>query len=488
MGSQMRWIGGVEPRKFHRLHSALPIAGLACLFGALVAGGASADGAPPSHWMISVGKGDYTLDARGSVLDSDGAHVELAASPGRTSPTGSSVATVDASAFRGRTVKLAGLITTKDAPAGAGLWLRADGPHGRLTFANSQAALVTGTSSAQAREVTIVVPPSATRLVFGSLLFGNGRASVDHLSLIRGAEVSPKAIFPAQAEFDAAADIIKANALRSSSVDWDALVPKLRDQIGKDDWSLDTYPEIRELLAALQDHHSHLLSSGESMATRSPDTAVALPAVEQSREGVGYLALPAFNSTEPHHADSYVETALTGIARIADGTRAGWILDLRKDTGGNMWPMLAALRPFLGSSDLGYFKATGGLSASWKAQLDQQRYPTRTAIDLSAAPLAVLTGPHTASAGEAVVIALKGRPHTRFFGTPTMGLPTGNRTFKLPDGAAIALTTSVELDRAHVEYDGPIQPDVMVAPSAESEGRADDTMAAAQRWLGDGGQ
>ena len=488
MGLRIRLIGSARPRGFRRFRGALTVTGMVFLFGVLVAGSAVADEAAPSHWMISVGKADYTLNARGSVLDSEGAYVELAASPGRASPMGSSVATVDASAFRGGTVKLAGLITTKDAPAGAGLWLRADGPHGRLTFANSQAALVTGTSSAQAREVTIVVPPSTTKLVFGSLLFGNGRASVDHLSLIRGAEVSPKAIVPAQAEFDAATSIIRTHALRSSSVDWDALVPKLRDRIGKDDWSLDTYPEIRELLAALQDHHSHLLSLEEVAAGRSPDTAVILPAVEQPREGVGYLALPAFNSTESHHAASYVEAALNGIARIAGGTRAGWILDLRKDSGGNMWPMLAALRPFLGSADLGYFKAAGGLSASWKAQLDQQRYPARVAIDLSAAPLAVLIGPHTASAGEAVAIALKGRPHTRFFGMPTMGLPTGNQTFKLPDGAAIALTTSVELDRSHVEYDGPIQPDVMVTPGAEPDGSADDTVAAAQRWLGESGQ
>ena len=483
----MRLIESVRPMVSGRLHRALPVGVVACLLGALAAGSAGANEAAPPRWMISVGKADYTLDARGSVLDNDGAHVELAASPGRTSPMGSSVATVDAAAFRGHTVKLSGLITTTDAPGGAGLWLRADGPRGRLAFANSQASLVTGTSSGQAREVTIVVPPSTTKLVFGSLLLGDGRASVDHLLLSRGTEVSPKAIVPAQAEFDAAVVIIKPNALRSSSVDWDTLVPKLRDQVGKDDWSMDAYPEIRELLAALQDHHSHLLSPEEAMAVRSPETAVTLPTVELQREGVGYVVLPAFNSTEPHHAAAYAEAALSGMARITGGARAGWILDLRKDGGGNMWPMLAALRPFLGASDLGYFRGAGRLSTSWKTQLDQQ-YPDVASIDLGATPLAVLTGPHTASAGEAVAIALKGRPHTRFFGMPTMGMPTGNRTYPLPDGAAIALTVTVELDRNHVEYDGPIQPDVVVTPSAQSGESADNTMAAAQRWLSEGGR
>jgi C-terminal processing protease CtpA/Prc len=354
-----------------------------------------------------------------------------------------------------------------------------------VAFSNSQASLVTGTSSAQQREVVIVVPPSASTLVFGTLLFGDGRALVDHLSLIRGDAIFPDGIVPAQAELDAAIGIVKENALRSSSVDWDMLVPKLRAEIGKDDWSLDAYRQIRELLAALQDHHSHLLSVAQAKATRSLQEAVALPSIEQRQDGMGYIAMPEFNSTEVHHVASYVESASAGIARIADSANTGWILDLRNDGGGNVWPMLAALRPFLGTAPLGYFKGRSGLSTSWKTQLDQL-HPARAPVDLSDAPLAVLTGPNTASAGEMVVIALKGRPHTRFFGMPTTGVPTGNRTFTLPDGAAIALTTTVELDRTQMEYDGPIPPDVTVTPGALSGRDADGVLAAAQQWLHEG--
>lgn len=98
----------------------------------------------------------------------------------------------------------------------------------------------------------------------------------------------------------------------------------------------------------------------------------------------------------------------------------------------------------------------------------------------------MLISPHTASAGEAVAIALKGRPNTRFFGMPTAGVPTGNRTFRLPDSAEIALTTTIELDRSRVEYDGPIVPDLTVAPDASSSRNADGALAAAQYWLREG--
>ncbi|MFC4529102.1 S41 family peptidase [Dyella halodurans] len=464
---------------------ALTVAGMLCLCAITVAPRVHAGAADASPWVLSLGNAGYVLDARGSAMDGEGAHVELASSPGRTSPAGSSIAGVDATAYRGHTIKLSGLISTTDAAGGAGLWLRADGPHGRLAFASTQASLVTGTASAQEREVAIAVPPNATAIVFGTLLFGDGRASVDHLSLIRDAAISPEGIVVAQAELDVAIGIVKEHALRSSSVDWDTLVPKLRAQIAKDDRSPDAYPSIRELLAALQDHHSHLLPAAEATATHSAATTIVLPTVAQWPQGVGYITLPRFNNTESHNVASYVESASAGIAKIADRSHSGWIIDLRNNEGGNMWAMLAALRPFLGTAPLGYFKGNAWLSTSWKTQLDEL-LPGQGFLDLSVAPLAVLTGPHTASAGEAVVIALKGRPHTRFFGLPTAGVPTGNQSFKLPDGAEIALTTTVELDRNHAEYDGPIAPDVLVAASAPPGADADAALDAAQQWLREG--
>jgi carboxyl-terminal processing protease len=436
---------------------------------------------PPSRWAMSIGKADYSLEARGSALDSEGAHVELMSSEGRKSPFGGSASNVNAADYRGHTVKLSAYIGTSGARDGSGIWIRADGVHGELSFANSQASLVKGTSPPQKREIEIVVPNSATVLVFGTLLEGDGRSVADHLSLVRGDAVSLASIVPARDELDAAIKIVKENALHSSSIDWNLEIPKLCAQIGNDDGSLDTYPLIRELLASLQDHHSHLLSAKDADSNHSATTAISLPTVEQRSDGAGYIALPGFNNVEKHNVEAYEGSASTEIVRTAGSVSTGWIIDLRNDRGGNMWPMLAALRPFLGDEPLGYFKDSFSLSSPWEVQL-RKRYP-RASIDLSGAPVAVLTGPHTASAGEAVVIAFKGRPNTRFFGMPTAGVPTGNRVFRLPDGAAIALTTSVELDRFQKQYDGPIQPDVIIAPDASSGPDSDNALVAALKWL-----
>lgn len=88
--------------------------------------------------------------------------------------------------------------------------------------------------------------------------------------------------------------------------------------------------------------------------------------------------------------------------------------------------MLAGLKPFLGDAPLGYFVTTSGeKSRPWKETLPID-HQDMAQPDLSTIPVAVLIGPHTASSGEAVAIAFKGRPNTRFlnpYGGPDIQQP-----------------------------------------------------------------
>lgn len=90
----------------------------------------------------------------------------------------------------------------------------------------------------------------------------------------------------------------------------------------------------------------------------------------------------------------------------------------------------ACLKPFLGSAELGSIENAGGRGASWVAGQNVDIDPPAT-LDLTSAWVAVLTGSRTASSGEVVAIAFRGRPRTRSFGEPTVELSTANRTFLL---------------------------------------------------------
>jgi C-terminal processing protease CtpA/Prc len=46
-------------------------------------------------------------------------------------------------------------------------------------------------------------------------------------------------------------------------------------------------------------------------------------------------------------AEAYIAAARDGLEKARSQTTAGWIVDLRGNGGGNLWPMLGALAPLL---------------------------------------------------------------------------------------------------------------------------------------------
>jgi carboxyl-terminal processing protease len=186
---------------------------------------------------------------------------------------------------------------------------------------------------------------------------------------------------------------------------------------------------------------------------------------------LGFIAIEGFASVMPEEQAKYA-TAVQQLIRDLDAQDpCGWIVDLREDTGGNMWPMLAGLGPILGDGKAGAFVDPDGYEEDWSYQDGQALEGDQVAVkvngpayELKAAspPVAVLTGVNTVSAGEAIVVAFRGRPHTCSFGLYTTGLSTANGGFPLSDGAWIILTTSVYADRTGQTYGDRIYPDELV--------------------------
>jgi len=201
-------------------------------------------------------------------------------------------------------------------------------------------------------------------------------------------------------------------------------------------------------------------------------------------DGVGYIGVPAYRGSDPDAGRAYARRAHEAIAGVAKSAACGWVVDLRKNGGGNMWPMLSGLRPLVGDGLLGSFDRRNGESTKWTAA--DPRYdvaPTAALRGLESAWVAVLTGPRTASSGEFVTIAFRGRPRTRSFGLPTAGLSTSNGTFPLPDGSMIVLTTAVGADRTGRRFGTEIEPDEVIDGVEPAWPGDDPTLSAAVRWL-----
>ncbi len=172
-----------------------------------------------------------------------------------------------------------------------------------------------------------------------------------------------------------------------------------------------------------------------------------------------------------------------------DGSRCGWIVDLRQNSGGNMWPMLLGIGPFLHgrideATPVGYFN-DGRNTQPWYYRLGLVSAGDQVHLSLADAayvlkrpesPIAVLQSGRTASAGEAVALALRGRHASRSFGFPTAGYSTGNNPVTLMDGSLLVLTGTVMKDRNGMGDGASIIPDT-------SSRDGDDIEQAAQQWL-----
>src|SRR3984957_19844576 len=343
-------------------------------------------------------------------------------------------------------------------------------------------------------------------------------------------ENSTKITPDAAAFLDNAIDIMRQHALHGQGVDWEALRAEAFKRAGGAFNPIDTYPAIYWSLVQLGDPGSHLrlppglypdqialLQQAEKEATNtapaSARTETTVPTAFTSRrlpeghivtsqgKNFGYVVLPRCSAKDNDGILLYAADVRRILTDISAQNPKGWIVDLRGNTGGNMWPMLTGIGPVLGDGPAGSFVAADG-NVTWFYQdgktgtrnpggvetvsltLDEEpalRTPTQ-------APVAVLVDSSTASSAEAITIAFHGRPDTRFFGTHTAGKSTAVQPFKLDDGAELYLTTAIDADRSGKSYPDGFTPDQIVSVSGSSvpQESNDPVIQAAQSWLAAG--
>lgn len=271
---------------------------------------------------------------------------------------------------------------------------------------------------------------------------------------------------------DSTLRLMQENSVKKDSIDWPALRAQVLDSAGDASTTAAALPSIAYALALIGDNHSWLRRPDGTFLSY-PRTVFCTPAGSVSRHGlpsdIGYVRVPSYGGTSAQSA-AYT-TAIQDALRLADAdTLAGWVVDLRGNSGGNMWPMIAALWPFL-QDVVGHFRNSTGFWSEWSviglSSFDGPFLAATTAaphyLQSTSTRVAVWANGSVASSGEAVVVAFKGRPDTRSFGAPTCGLSTGVRAYSLPGGFTLGLARSVMADRDSTLYGGQVVPDETIA-------------------------
>ncbi|MCS6625505.1 S41 family peptidase [Roseibacterium beibuensis] len=332
---------------------------------------------------------------------------------------------------------------------------------------------------------------------------------------------------PASEPFDAAARIAEAIAVvrpvayRSAEVDWTAIEADMRARsVGARD-TVDMLPAYAALMHGLGDGHSFIQpteEAGEGWRERHGDRRM-LPDIPprprptstfMGRRGVTQRSVPvnAVRTVEAvvtpavmgagEKARTYASDLFRALAD-AGPTTCGYILDLRGNTGGNVWPMLTGLSPLLGDGPAGRSAdATGAvetyaelregsaviLAEEGRGQVLMSAAGWRPVPRLAEVPVALLIDDGVFSSGEGVAVAFKGRPLTRFFGQRSGGLASANNGFPLSDGTNLVVTVAMMLDRNDVAYPHGVDPDVAVgAGEGDPSDPEDAVVEAARDWL-----
>jgi hypothetical protein len=323
-----------------------------------------------------------------------------------------------------------------------------------------------------------------------------------------------------------ALDLMQQHALHRSEIDWASVRKGAVQHAQGAQTTEDTYPGIFFALAQLREHHSFLRipdslteeqkrkAYAARRATLNPpspeEKALSVSPFRTRAEPEGHLlhfgdrvfawvSIPACSARHSKWADNLADfrdyaTKLHSVAADLEGVHpSGWIIDLRGNEGGNMWPMLAGIGFVLGEGNVGSFVNGNGAEETWSYRDGAASVEGKNMNDFKLdAPrslpmlpsVAVLIDSGTASSGEAIAVAFKGRPRTRFFGTHTFGLASSNEMFPLPDGATLFINDAIDADRNHHRYENGIEPDVVFSvPLIQPTENADTALQNALSWL-----
>jgi carboxyl-terminal processing protease len=298
--------------------------------------------------------------------------------------------------------------------------------------------------------------------------------------------------FNAQNYLQQALTIIQQNALHAEKVNW----PQVTQQAFKMTEGASTpaaiYPVIRYVLEQLNDRHSWLKEPVERAVTSNSHQVkeAKRPSGRLIANHVAYIVVPGFGGTN-REAQEYAQRLSGLVLRLQRKNPVGWVIDLRQNTGGSMWPMLAGLSTLFDQEILGGIDFNNGQTLQWGVRAGESFLGNETQLKAilpkAESPLknkpfiAILMGPDTASSGEAIIISFKNQPNTKFFGEPTYGVSTNNSAYPLPDGAILYLTNGVFFDRTGQRNGGKIEPDIKV--SAAIIPKSDLALDAALAWM-----
>ncbi|WP_295237216.1 S41 family peptidase [Sediminibacterium sp.] len=284
--------------------------------------------------------------------------------------------------------------------------------------------------------------------------------------------------------------IIKENSLFSDSLNWNLIAEELVTLPLEKNESIDytiVFEYFTKRLRIAGDKHSLFLTQ-ESINFYTPkNSEPKQPESEYLGNGIGLIKIPkcmTFSNTKDREFANSIRYQLRTLD--TQNEIIGWVVDLRNNGGGNMWPMIAGLNALMEDGIIGYKVGTpNNKGIVWKTENGKinfsKEYTDTYKVKKLNTKIAVLIDSTTASSGEMTAITFIGLPNVKVFGQPSAGYTTTNSTFNLSDGTQLFLATNFVADRTGKLYPDKIIPDEFT--NTKSKFGNNETIELAKKWL-----
>ncbi len=385
-----------------------------------------------------------------------------------------------------RRFTLSGKINTNLVEGGsAGLFATAVASDG-LKFYNQ--ILVGNSADWSTLELELITTRESEKIYIGAQFMGQGSVLFDQFEVREKLLTTEYSNTEAIRFVDEVGKLIQENSVVLDSIDLESILEDCKVLCSSDITASDTYPIIRYLIGKLADNHSRITTSEEKSNWKEMKVTSSSQPNGDIIDGIAYVEIPGFRTGDPEQMTMYADHLMSVLHELDLQNPVGWIIDLRGNTGGNFFAMMAGLSPIFGNKE--YVKMTyrdGSIKSVLFNKRDliyDEKKVAKTSsksVPLSSAKgkIAVLLGPNTSSAGEMVAIAFKSLSTSRFFGQPTMGVASNTEEFSLSDGSVLYLATSYCTDVQGIVYVKGLTPDEHVEESLEF----DHTLLMAKSWI-----
>lgn len=374
-------------------------------------------------------------------------------------------------------IAISAFIKTKDLNGNAGLWCQIwDINNEQIGFANleQQGTIISGNNEWKKYSLILNINSSCKKLLLGGYIQGNGTVWYDDFSIN---EIPYSKTPPTKEVKNYIKDfrkIVKTNSIYSDSLNWKNIDKEIK-LMSK---GMKTITEANSVtsfivdnLRAVGDNHSFVLSKEDSEKSNEVNLFDEQPSGKMLDNNIGYLYIPGFLSLNDTACQRFAEKIQSIIKELdMQNDVKGWIVDLRGNSGGNMYPMIAGLGPLIENGTLGHFiNSKNKANYNWFYENGKCGSGNDTLVNVKNyyipkhrnLKIAVLIGPQTASSGEMTTVSFIGKSNTKLFGKPTAGLTSANQGYILSDNSTLYLAVSIISDRNNEKYLKSILPNVI---------------------------